>query len=93
MKIKEMIKRLSKDQYEIDNTNFYPENKPFAITESTPADRKYKILTIDFGNQDTRNVELDWLLLILQEFYGKEYLIESLQKFKIYDDIKEVEIK
>ncbi|APH20999.1 hypothetical protein [Clostridium botulinum] len=92
MKIEDLIKRVSKDQFIINN--FY-NNTSFALTESTSQEKEYernKVLTIDFGNNTIRYVGLDMLLLTLQEFYGKEFLMDSIQKFKSYDEIKDKEI-
>lgn len=92
MKIKDFIKKRNKDQFEINNSLFYFDNKPFTLTESTPKNWKYKFLTIDFNNGDYRHIDLDWLLLVLIEFYGKEYMIESIQKYKTYDQLKDIEM-
>ncbi|MBN3402914.1 hypothetical protein [Clostridium botulinum] len=92
MKIEDLIKRASKDQFIINNLY---SSTPFALTESTPQGKEYernKILTIDFGKGIMRHISLDMLLLILQEFYSKELLIDSIKQFKNYDEIKEKEI-
>ncbi|HCL4455081.1 hypothetical protein EJM73_08455 [Clostridium botulinum] len=89
MRIEDLIKRTSKDQFNINN--FY-NSTSFALTESTPQEKEYernKMLTIDFGNNIIRHVGLDMLLLVLQEFYGKEFLINSIKQFKSYDEIKD----
>lgn len=90
MKIEDLIKKVSQDQFII--KNLYGD-KAFALTESTPKDRKgferNKTLTIDFGDNEARYIELDVLLLVLQEFYGKEFLISSINQFKAYDEIRD----
>ncbi|HCL4447102.1 TPA: hypothetical protein N2D16_002707 [Clostridium botulinum] len=89
MRIEDLIKRTSKDQFIINN--FY-NSTSFALTESTSQEKEYernKILTIDFGNGIIRYIGLDMLLLALQEFYGKEVLIDSIKQFKSYDEIKD----
>lgn len=86
MKISDVIKKVSNDQFIVkDRYN----DKDFAITESTPESNKYKTVCIDFGNNISRFVNLDVLLLVLKEMYGKDYLIESLEVFKDYDEIKD----
>ncbi|APR02431.1 TPA: hypothetical protein ACXDAY_002159 [Clostridium botulinum] len=92
MKIEDLIKRTSKDQFIINNLY---NSTPFALTESTPQEKEYKrdkTLTIDFGNNAIRHISLDMLLLTLQEFYGKEFLIDSIKQFKSYNEIKDKEI-
>lgn len=88
-KIKELIKKTTEGQFLIKN---FQGEKPFAITESTPEDHKYKIICIDLGDGVSRYLEVDWLFLILKDFYGEEYLMETSKKIKPYDKIKNVEI-
>ncbi|AJE13261.1 hypothetical protein EXQ31_11840 [Clostridium botulinum] len=92
MKIEDLMKRTAKDQFIINNLY---NGIPFALTESTPQEKEYernKVLTIDFGNSTIRHVGLDMLLLALQEFYGKELLVDLIKQFKSYDEIKDKEI-
>ncbi|EQB4340427.1 hypothetical protein ACYJ2U_001680 [Clostridium botulinum] len=92
MKIEDSIKRTSKDQFIINNLY---NGTPFALTESTPQEKAYernKILTIDFGKGIMRHISLDMLLLVLQEFYGKELLIDAIKQFKSYDEIRDKKI-
>ncbi|HDK7194849.1 TPA: hypothetical protein PTV74_003156 [Clostridium botulinum] len=61
MRIENLIKRTSKDQFIINN--FY-NSTSFALTESTPQEKEYernKVLTIDFGNNTIRYIGLDML--------------------------------
>ncbi|WP_407301692.1 hypothetical protein [Clostridium botulinum] len=91
MRIEDLIKRTSKNQFIINN--FY-NSTPFALTESTSQQEyeRNKVLTIDFGNNTIRHIGLDMLLLVLQEFYGKEFLINSIKQFKSYNEIKDKEM-
>jgi hypothetical protein len=92
MKIQDTIKKVNKDQFIIDNSIFYKDNKPFAITESTPETFKYKVISIDFEKGNYRAIDLDWLLLILTEFYGKDFLVKAITEIKNYDSVKDIEI-
>ena len=92
--LKILLKKISKDQFVIHN--LYGDDE-FALTESTPLDRKgferNKTLTIDFGDNITRYIDLDVLLIVLKEFYGKDFLIDSLNQIKFYDEVKDKIIK
>jgi hypothetical protein len=87
IKVKDIIQKISKDQFVI--RELLKDNKPFAITESTPENHTYKILCIDFGKGISRYITLDNLLLILKEMYGNEYIIKAMEEIKSYDDVKD----
>jgi hypothetical protein len=91
LKIKDIVHKVSNDQFIY--SDFMVTKKMFALTESTPKDYKFKALCIDFGEKVNRFINLDALLLILKEFYGKDYLIKSINEIKYYDSIKDIEIK
>jgi hypothetical protein len=91
MQVKDIIQKVNNDQFII--KELFNDNKGFAITESTPEEQKFKSLCIDFGNNISRFVSLDNLLLVLKEMYGKDYLITALDVLKNYDEVKDLKIK
>ncbi|MNM93384.1 hypothetical protein D3C81_1057570 [compost metagenome] len=90
MKFKDVVNQISKDQYVIRNL---AGDRPFAVTESTPNSWETKMISMDFQNKDARSIEVDVLIMILVEFYGKNYIKELIEKLKSYDDIKDIEFK
>jgi hypothetical protein len=90
MKVKDVINRVSKDQFiytELANEN----QRSFALTECSAIDN-LKHLCIDFGNNQDRYIEADTLIMILVEFYGKEYIEELLKTIQPYDKIKDFDL-
>jgi hypothetical protein len=89
MKFKDIVNKISEDQYVISNLLG---DRPFAITESTPNSWKPKMISIDFQDGDVRAIEADTMILVLVELYGKDYILDLLSKLKRYEDIKDIEI-
>lgn len=93
MKIGDIFKKVDDRQFIINAIeNITYNEKGFAITNSTIDGSKTNFVAIDFGNKDMRYIPLDWLLMILSELYGKEYLIKALNEFNKYENIKNKEI-
>jgi hypothetical protein len=85
MKMEDYIKRESDAQFILkDLIN----KKYFTITDCTIKDN-YKHLCIDFGDGETRYTSLDTLLLVIIEFYGKDYLNDLIAKIVPYNLIKD----
>ena len=89
--VKDLIEKVDDNQFIIHTKEGYSlGTRDFAITESTPTTTSSKIISIDFGSGDSRPLTLERLILVLTEFYGKEYLLELLSKLKSYDDVKDI---
>ena len=90
LKIKDVIQKVSQNQFIVND--LFENNRPFAITESTPEEYNFKVICIDFGNGIHRCVCLDNLILVLKEMYGVEYLEKALQEIKPYEEIKNIKV-
>lgn len=86
MKIEDFIKKPSADQFifkEMHNNN----GSEFAVTNCS-IDENFKHINIEFSNGQSRFMPVDFILLALIEFYGKEYLVDLISKVNPYDSIK-----
>jgi hypothetical protein len=88
MKMEDYIRKASSSQFILKDL---PNDKYFAVTDCTYKE-DYKHLCIDFGHEATRYVSLDTLLLVLIEFYGKDYLNNLIEKIVPYDLIKDKQL-